>query len=139
LSSKRISPDATNAEAETTTIQQSREPHLSRSEEVRIESRQVSWWSVHVFVEQRLESAEAWPLLGTPAWCLLDDDDERKFSALLDAAQHWALRIETCQEAAAEASHDVSGAADWSSIAAANYQHASFYEARPWLKRVGSR
>jgi hypothetical protein len=110
----------------------------------RIESRQVSWWDVHTFVAPLLESVAdrdvqntvKWPLLGTPAWCSLDDSDPLKWAALLDAAQHCALRWETTQQAYAEASHDVAAAADWSAIASRSYNRAAFYQARPWLKRV---
>ncbi|NKE28295.1 DUF2742 domain-containing protein, partial [Mycobacterium tuberculosis] len=36
--------------------------------------------------------------------------------AICDAARHWALRVETCQAASAEASRDVSAAADWPAV-----------------------
>jgi hypothetical protein len=81
------------------------------------ESQQVSFWAVHEFVQRYLETAGHYPTAGTPAWCEISDGDRRKWAALLDFAQHHALRVETAQEAAAEASHDISAAADWSSIA----------------------
>jgi hypothetical protein len=84
---------------------------------VAVSGQQVSWWSVHEYVAPLLERAGPWPTLGTPAWCDLDDTDPRKVAALFDAAQHWALRVETCQQQLAEASRDVSAAADWSAIA----------------------
>ena len=80
-------------------------------------SQQVSWWSVHEFIEGKLELIGRFPMIGTPEWCALDDRDARKWAAVYDAAQHWALRLETCQEARAEASRDLSAAADWSAIA----------------------
>jgi hypothetical protein len=101
-------------------------------------SRSVSWWSVHEFVSAVLDQANGWPLVGTPAWCSLGHDDPQKWAALLDAAQHYALRLETDQEAHAGASHDVSAAADWSALATKIHQHAEFYKARPWLKRRAS-
>jgi hypothetical protein len=64
-----------------------------------------------------LERIGSWPPAGTPAWCELPDTDPVKLAALLDAAQHFALRVETCQQAECEASHDISAAADWSRIA----------------------
>jgi hypothetical protein len=105
-----------------------------------IESQQVSWWSVHEFVTAALSRAgvSSFPILGTPAWCLLDSSDPVKWAALLDAAQHYALRLETDQEAIAEASHAISAAADWSAIASGIHNRAAFYEARPWLKRVSA-
>ena len=77
------------------------------------ESRQVAWWPVHEYVESTLHQVGHWPMLGTPQWCRLDDNDPRKLAALFDAARHWALRLETCQEAYADASKAVSAAADW--------------------------
>jgi len=76
-----------------------------------VASSQVSWWSVHTFVERLCNALNnAWPMVGTPAWCQFDDHDPAKWAALLDAAQHWALRLETCQEARAQVSRDVSSA-----------------------------
>lgn len=81
-------------------------------------SQQVSWWSVHEQVAPILARVgSSWPTVGTPQWCELADDDPRKLAALLDAAQHWALRMETCQQARCETSKDISAAADWKSIA----------------------
>lgn len=75
------------------------------------------WWGVHEWVNPFLERIGAWPMVGTTAWSDLADDDPAKLAALLDAAQHWALRVDTCQEAMAEASRAVSQAADWGAIA----------------------
>jgi hypothetical protein len=101
-----------------------------------IESRQVAWWPVHEFVAARIgDVIKSCPLLGTPAWCDLADDDPRKIAAVLDAAQHWALRLDVHQQQLAEASRDVSGAADWSAIAVQKLRRDAFYEQRPWLRR----
>lgn len=81
------------------------------------ESQQVNWWEVHEFVLPYLAAAGAWPMAGTPAWCHLPDDDDRKLAALLDAARHWALRVDTCQAERAQASKDIASAADWPAIA----------------------
>ncbi|HSS25895.1 MAG TPA: DUF2742 domain-containing protein [Mycobacterium sp.] len=90
-------------------------------------SQAVSWWSVHEFVTPLLAEAESWPLAGSPEWCDLEDTDPRKVAALFDGAQHWALRLETCQEQLAEASRDVSAAADWSAIATEIYYRRGAY------------
>ena len=100
-------------------------------------SQQVSWWSVHEFVTDHLQ-VEQWPMIGTPAWCLLDDDDPVKWAAILDAARHHALRVETCQQAHCEASRDVSDAADWSHIAEYIRAERQFYATHPWMKRMAS-
>jgi Protein of unknown function (DUF2742) len=73
-------------------------------------SQQVSWWSVHEFVAPWLEIVGSWPTVGTPEWCALPDSGAAKIAALCDAAQHWALRVETCQEARADASKAISAA-----------------------------
>lgn len=93
------------------------------------ESRQVSWWSVHEFVTAALSHAEvsSWPVVGTPTWCSLADGDPRKWASLFDAAQHWALRVECSQAIRAEASRDVSGAADWPAIAVKLFQRSGVY------------
>lgn len=80
-------------------------------------SRQVSWWSVHEYVQPVLDRVGIHPMIGTPEWCALPDDDKRKLAAVFDAAQHWALRVETSQQQHADASHEVSAAADWKAIA----------------------
>jgi hypothetical protein len=66
-------------------------------------------------------------MAGTPAWCLLDDDDPAKVAALFDAAQHWALRIETSQQAKCAASREISTAAEWSAIATEIWQRRKVY------------
>jgi Protein of unknown function (DUF2742) len=90
-------------------------------------------------------------MAGTPEWCALDASDPVKTAALLDAAQHWALRVETCQEAHCAASRGVSSGIDllddddevtreitWAELAREINQRADFYASRPWLKRVAS-
>jgi hypothetical protein len=103
-----------------------------------IASRQVSWWDVHERVTPLLREIGSWPMAGTPAWCELDDDDPVKLAALLDAAQHHALRVETAQAALADASRAVSDFADWPAISSRIRQREEFYAARSWLKRVAS-
>jgi Protein of unknown function (DUF2742) len=99
-------------------------------------SQQVSWWSVHEHVAPVLASVQSWPMVGTPAWCALPDSDPAKWAALLSAAEHWALRVETCQQALADAGSEISAHADWSSIAQRIRTVREFYAARPWIKRV---
>jgi hypothetical protein len=87
----------------------------------------VSWWSVHEYVTPLLDEVGSWPMAGTPEWVALDDDDPHKLAALFDAAQHHALRVETCQQACAEASQAVSASADWRAIATEIFQRRSVY------------
>jgi hypothetical protein len=100
-----------------------------------ITSQQVSFWAVHEHVSPLLELVGSWPLVGSPAWCELDDRDPVKKAALLDAARHWSLRLETCQAKRCEAGRDVAGAADWSAVARDVRKRAEFLDARPWMKR----
>lgn len=102
-----------------------------------LESQQVSWWSVHEHVQRFLDLVGTWPTAGTPAWCALADGPV-KLAALLDAAQHWALKLELNQEALAEASRSVSAAVDWPKVSREIQQASDLYAARPWLKRVAS-
>jgi hypothetical protein len=93
---------------------------------------------VHEHVSSLLTSVGHWPMVGTPAWCELADDDPVKLAALFDAAQHWALRVETCQEAHCDASRAIAGALDWSALAREINVRADWYAARPWLRRAAS-
>ncbi len=99
-------------------------------------SRQVSWWSVHEYAASALNEVGSWPMVGTPTWCDLDDDDPRKLASIFDASRHWALRVETCQQAMSDAGSEISAAADWSAIAQEYRDIAEFYASHPWLKRV---
>lgn len=100
-----------------------------------VSARSVSWWEVNQFVARLTEQVPDWPLAGTPPWCALDDTDPRKLAAVLDAGQQNALRWETTQDAAAEASKAIAAAVDWRAVAQELSQRNSFYAARPWLKR----
>jgi hypothetical protein len=91
---------------------------------------------VHEFVTPALRRAESWPLAGTPAWCALADDDPVKLASLLDAARHWALRLETCQQASVASSHNISAAHNWGEIGQRIREHREFYAERPWLRRA---
>jgi hypothetical protein len=103
-----------------------------------VESQQVSFWSVHKHVAPLLATVGHWPTVGTPAWCSLSEDDPKKWAALLDAARHHALRMETAQTALAAASHDISAAANWSAVSREIQQRNDFYADRQWLRRAAS-
>jgi Protein of unknown function (DUF2742) len=101
-----------------------------------VSSQQVSWWDVHLFTEPLLTKVgSSWPMAGSPEWCALPDGDPAKLAAIYDAARHWALRVETCQQAECEASHAISAAADWSAHARAWLSHNEFYAEKPWMRR----
>jgi hypothetical protein len=101
-------------------------------------SAQVSWWLVHEHVASQLERAGSWPMAGTPAWRDLPDEDPRKLAALLDAARHHILRVETAQGEMAQAASEIAAAANWAAVAARIHQRAQLFTAKPWLKRNAS-
>jgi hypothetical protein len=90
-------------------------------------SAQVSWWSVHEFVQPYLDEGGRVPTVGTPEWVDLADTDPRKILALFSAAEHWALRVETCQEHTCQAAQAISAAADWKAIANETYWRRGVY------------
>lgn len=79
-------------------------------------SRTVDWWSVHQYAEPTLTEVGSWPIVGSLPWQHLPTDDPVKLAAVLDAARHWALRVDAAQEAMAEASRAVSAAVDLPSV-----------------------
>jgi len=87
--------------------------HLSRA----VSSRQVDWYRVYSFVAPLVERLGPLPWPGTPTWCELSDHDPRKTGAVLLAGVLWALNEDARQDAQAEASCDISEAADWPAIA----------------------
>ena len=81
-------------------------------------SRAVAWWPVQSFVAQVLAQANsAPPMAGTPAWCALADSDPAKLLAVAVAGSHHVLRMETAQQAHAEASKAIAASADWPKVA----------------------
>lgn len=82
-----------------------------------VASRTVDWWSVHQYAEPLLKEVGSWPVVGSLPWQHLPTDDPAKLAAVLDAARHWALRLDWCQEAMAEASKAVAASTDWPAVA----------------------
>ncbi|NOR00026.1 MULTISPECIES: DUF2742 domain-containing protein [Mycolicibacterium] len=79
-------------------------------------SRQIGWWSVYELLAPLLGDRPP-ALPGTPTWQQLPDDHPDKWRALLWSAVWWSLTQDTRQEAAADASREISTAADWSNLA----------------------
>lgn len=98
-------------------------------------SQEVNWWTVHEWVQPALDALDSWPMAGTIEWHQLDDTDPRKLASLLDAARHWALRVDTCQQAHADAGEAISAAAPWAAIAQRTLTAARWYAERPWARR----
>jgi hypothetical protein len=110
----------------------------SQANDYRHSNRLVAWFEVVLWRDRMLErlGVQNFPMVGTPAWCALPDDHPVKLAAAFDAAQHWALRVDTDQEAQAAASQAILGAEDWSAIAKVNRGRAEFAAANPWARRV---
>ena len=96
----------------------------------------VHWYPTHLYVDDLLSrfgvrdiASLAYP--GTLGWLELDDADPRKKAALLVAADHAVLRLETEQIALADASRDVSAAIDWRATAQFHLQRAGYLRSRP--------
>jgi hypothetical protein len=80
----------------------------------RLASRTVDWWPVHDLVEPYLGDPGLIP--GTPSWRDRPDTDPAKWQAILWSSVWWALAEDTRQAAMADASREISKAADWSQI-----------------------
>lgn len=80
-------------------------------------SSQVCWTTVLEFVARLGINPTTVLLAGTPEWDQLPDDHPDKISAVLAAGVHHALRVDIAQERRAEASREISSAADWSALA----------------------
>ncbi|MBB4853762.1 hypothetical protein HNP40_001142 [Mycobacteroides chelonae] len=83
------------------------------------QSREVSWWHAHVFLEALVAHAIHLPAAGSPAWCALADGDPAKLLALAVAGEHHVLRVELDQHASSEASKAIAASADWGRISRA--------------------
>ncbi len=108
---------------------------LTRGEPPATSSREVSCCAVYLHVAPTLMEVGDWPLVGTPAWAVLDDDDPRKQAAVLHAALQWVLQQDIEQEAERAASHAVSASENWRAIGNAIQRRKEFYAGKPWLKR----
>jgi len=102
------------------------------------ESRSIAWWPVWELLSPHLGPPGSCPILGTPAWVALPDDDPDKLEAILYAALWWVLAEETRQEHLADASKAIADAVDWPALAS-EYQNLTTYRAaRPWMNRTRS-
>ncbi len=101
-------------------------------------STEVSFSVVHHYVNPLVGDLVNIPMLGTPAWHALDDDDELKLAAVLDGGQHWALHLELRQLALIEASKYIAGVAEWKAVARELQDLNTFRAANPWARRVAS-
>lgn len=84
-------------------------------------SQQVSWFEVYSYATrlaaQHGLTLEPQPIPGTPQWCGMPDDDARKLLALVLGGVREALANDARQAAQADASHEISAAADWPALA----------------------
>lgn len=89
-------------------------------------------------MQAAVDQANAGPLpwAGTPEWCAMSDGDPRKLLSLAIDGVHHVLRKEVAQEAHAQASRDVSGAADWSQISREAHQRQAARASGAYIRRV---
>ncbi|MCV7007915.1 DUF2742 domain-containing protein [Mycobacterium gordonae] len=85
-------------------------------------SQQVSWYETFTYATQiaqqhHISIDSHLPIPGTPQWCGMPDDDARKMLALILGGVREALNHDTRQEQTADASRQISCAADWSATA----------------------
>lgn len=78
-------------------------------------SRQVAWEPVHRLLAPLLGEPGLAP--GTPAWADLDDDHPDKWRAVFWSSVWWSVAEDARQDAAAEASREISAAGDWAAVA----------------------
>ncbi|OQZ90374.1 hypothetical protein BST11_13410 [Mycobacterium alsense] len=90
----------------------------------------MDWFSVHTYVIPLLDEAGSWPLAGSLAFQRLDDSDPRKLAAVLDGGRRDALRNDVICSALAQASQDISMAADWPAFARSTLRRKAAYIAR---------
>ena len=86
-------------------------------------SRQVAWFETYTFASRiaaqrgySLTAAQL-PAPGTPTWCGMPDSDARKLLSLLLRGVQAALADDATQAASADASREISTAADWRALA----------------------
>lgn len=101
-------------------------------------SQQVAWWPVHEFIAAIVANVTELPYPGTPAWCELADGDPRKLLALAAAGEHHILRVETAQEARAEASKAIAAATNWPQVARNHHRHANAVASGAYIERRAS-
>lgn len=97
-------------------------------------SRQVAYHTVYQLLSPLLGDPGLIP--GTPVWCQLDSGDPAKWQAVLWAAIWWCVDQEVRQEAMAEASREVSAAADWADIARSHLRHARAVTSGAYISRT---
>ncbi|WP_081631867.1 DUF2742 domain-containing protein [Rhodococcus sp. 114MFTsu3.1] len=80
------------------------------------ESREVDFLAVHERLSPILTSAQALggvPIIGSPSWVELDDQDVRWRHAVVVSGYRWALEQWLRQDAAVDFSHEFSQSRDW--------------------------
>lgn len=101
-------------------------------------SREVSWWATHEYVARMKRHEADLTVAGTPAWAALDDYDLGKLLSLAAAGEHHVLRVETAQQARADAGAAISAAAPWGELGRRLHQREAWYAAHPWARRIGA-
>lgn len=103
-----------------------------------VDSNEIDFLPVHQRLAPLLDRAVLLgeiPVLGSPAWVDIPDDDRRWRDSVVVAGYRWAMAEWLRQDAENQASKELSGSADWSAVAARMRQHAEYLAANPWARR----
>lgn len=131
-----IQPQTTTQPHTTTAAASGSAEFYSSAASSPVSSRSVNFSSVCEWAAPRLDSVGSWPMIGTPEWLSLPDDDPQRWASALDACRHWALLVENNQRAMSDASRAVAAAVDWPAVAREVHSRSSFRANHPESKRV---
>ncbi|KZF01027.1 hypothetical protein A2J03_10720 [Rhodococcus sp. EPR-157] len=76
------------------------------------------------------------PILGSPAWVGLPEDDSRWRHSVVAAGYRWAIREWLDQDVRRSASRAISAADDWGSVAQSIRRRNEYFTENPWAQRV---
>ncbi|WP_206499117.1 DUF2742 domain-containing protein [Rhodococcus sp. KRD175] len=101
-------------------------------------SREVDFIAVHDRLAPILDDAVLLgdiPILGSPAWVDIANDDVRWRHSVVAAGYRWAAREWLEQDARIEASRELSVSRDWSAVSRSIRQRNDYLAANPWARR----
>lgn len=102
-------------------------------------SQQVSFWEVHTWVQNYLDTVSDYPMCGTPAWCRLPDDSPlKRLGHRLLRALH-PQRVMLCGIQGGSQSRAIAASTDWAAVGREAAQLNAFRKAHPWMTRRAAR
>ena len=103
-----------------------------------VDSNEIDFLPVHQRLAPILDRAVLLgeiPVLGSPSWVEIPDEDRRWRDSVVVAGYRWAMTEWLRQDAENQASKELSGSADWSAVAARTRRRAEYLAANPWARR----